>query len=61
MVPVIRWSYRIAEHFSTLRQSQKEDNYVPDHWAFLKDVTVPGNFPKARELRKFQHKPHSQI
>ena len=61
MVPTIRWSHRIAEHFSSLRKSQREDNYVPNQWAFLKDVTVPGNFLIARELRKFQHKPHSQI
>ena len=54
MVPVIRWSHRIAEHFSTLRQSQRENNYVPDHWTFLKDVTVPGNFLIARELGNFQ-------
>lgn len=50
-----------SKALSIVKQSHREDNYAPEHWIFLKDITILGTFFMSRELRRFQHKPYSQI
>lgn len=50
-----------SKALSIVKQSHREENYAPEHWIFLKDITILGTFFMSRELRRFQHKPYSQI